>query len=131
MLPFCPRENPSRGRSAPPAWPARARSAPAHGRNPPARGTQSTEARASTALPSPPPRTEGAARCEPATSPNYYIVAPQLGNSFWPFFRRRRRQIAAGADYGGAPPTHVLAPPRPPMMRAHQPALPLAIRAVP
>jgi hypothetical protein len=69
MLPFCPRENPSRGRSAPPAWPARARSAPAHGRNPPARGTQSTEARASTALPSPPPRTEGAARCEPATSP--------------------------------------------------------------
>ena len=69
MLPFCPRENPSRGRSAPPAWPARARSAPAHGRNPPTRGTQSTEARASTALPSPPPRTEGAARCEPATSP--------------------------------------------------------------
>ena len=69
MLPFCPRENPSRGRSAPPAWPARARSAPAHGRNPPARGTQSTEARASTALPSPPPGTEGAARCEPATSP--------------------------------------------------------------
>ena len=58
-------------------------------------------------------------------------IAPQLGNSFRPFFRRRRRQIAAGADYGGAPPAHVLAPPRPPMMRAHQPALPLAIRAVP
>ncbi len=39
--------------------------------------------------------------------------------------------LAAGADYGGASPAHVLAPPRPPMMRAHQPALPLAIRAVP
>ena len=58
-------------------------------------------------------------------------IAPRLGNSFWPFFRRRRRQIAAGADYGGAPPAHVLAPPRPPMMRAHPPALPLAIRAAP
>ena len=58
-------------------------------------------------------------------------IAPRLGNFFWCFFRRRRRQIAAGADYGGAPPAHVLAPPRPPMMRAHQPALPLAIRAVP
>ena len=39
--------------------------------------------------------------------------------------------LTAGADNGGASPAHVLAPPRPPMMRAHQPALPLAIRAVP
>ena len=39
--------------------------------------------------------------------------------------------LTAGADNGGVSPAHVLAPPRPPMMRAHQPALPLAIRAVP
>ena len=59
MLPFCPRENPARGRSTPPTWPARARFAPARGRNLPARGTQSPEARASTALPSPPPKNGG------------------------------------------------------------------------
>ena len=58
-------------------------------------------------------------------------VAPRLGNFFAPFFRRRRRQIDAGADDGGASPAHVLAPPHPPMMRAHPPALPLSIRAVP
>ena len=39
--------------------------------------------------------------------------------------------LATGADDGGASPAHVLAPPRPPMMRAHPPALPLSIRAVP
>jgi hypothetical protein len=58
-------------------------------------------------------------------------VAPRLGSFFAPFFRRWRRQIAAGADDGGASPTHVLAPPPPPMIRAHPPALPLSIRAVP
>ena len=31
--------------------------------------------------------------------------------------------LTTGADYGGASPVHVLAPPRPPMMRAHQPAV--------
>eukprot|EP01046_Picozoa_sp_COSAG06_P026978 COSAG06_NODE_2354_length_7021_cov_10.485264_4_plen_82_part_00 len=39
--------------------------------------------------------------------------------------------LTNGADYGGASPAHVLAPLRPPMMRAHPPALPLAIRAIP
>ena len=39
--------------------------------------------------------------------------------------------LATGADDGGASPAHVLAPPRPPMMRAHPSALPLGIRAVP
>jgi hypothetical protein len=39
--------------------------------------------------------------------------------------------LATGADDGGASPAHVLAPPHPPMMRAHPPALPLSIRAVP
>jgi hypothetical protein len=39
--------------------------------------------------------------------------------------------LAAGADDGGASPAHVLAPPHPPMMRAHPSALPLSIRAVP
>ena len=42
-----------------------------------------------------------------------------------------RSPLATGADDGGASPAHVLAPPRPPMMRAHPSALPLGIRAVP
>ena len=60
-------------------------------------------------------------------------VAPRLGNFFAPFFRRRdgKSPLATGADDGGASPAHVLAPPHPPMMRAHPPALPLSIRAVP
>eukprot|EP01046_Picozoa_sp_COSAG06_P094827 COSAG06_NODE_40965_length_396_cov_1.309764_1_plen_62_part_01 len=37
----------------------------------------------------------------------HLTVAPRLRNFSLCFFRRRRRQIAAGADYGGASPAHV------------------------
>eukprot|EP01046_Picozoa_sp_COSAG06_P001210 COSAG06_NODE_37_length_30537_cov_73.315658_12_plen_72_part_00 len=44
---------------------------------------------------------------------------------------RRVRGAPNFADYGGASPARMLAPPHPPMMRAHPPALPLTIRVVP
>ena len=72
-----------------------------------------------------------AAAPRPAAGRLARTVAPRLGSFFACFFASPRRQIAAGADYGGASPAHVLAPPRPPMMRAHPPALLLGIRAVP